>query len=289
MSNINKHLYSPEEIRDIIRQGKILAKKYQVITGKPLGITGEVGEYEAARILGLELTDARTPGFDAIREANRKVEKIQIKSRRVIDLKSRGQRIGSIRLNHEWDIVLLVLLDEDFEPLKIYEAERKMVEQELQRPGSKSRNERGALGVRKFVSISKKVWEKEMITMNHQNNEEIITGIRAVDLLNHGKSAICVFCHGDYLDIPEGSTGYWKVNPEDVDKVDKVIVYHRDGDINRLYIGDFSHTSRAPAEWLDRYTLFVTSSFQDVGTTELNWFEFMGNKWRNPVQKIKKD
>jgi hypothetical protein len=47
----------------LLREAKKLAQKYLALTGKPLGITGEVAEYEAAaRILGLELTAAREAG-----------------------------------------------------------------------------------------------------------------------------------------------------------------------------------------------------------------------------------
>ena len=50
----------PEQTRimDILREAKKLAQKCRVLTGKPLGITGEVAEYEVARILGVELTPA---------------------------------------------------------------------------------------------------------------------------------------------------------------------------------------------------------------------------------------
>ncbi|MEK7354001.1 MAG: hypothetical protein AABZ77_05805 [Chloroflexota bacterium] len=40
-------------------------------------------------------------------------------------------RLGSIRLKHEWDTVILILMDIDFEPIKIYEALRADIEREL--------------------------------------------------------------------------------------------------------------------------------------------------------------
>ena len=160
MPDTPMHKYSPEDIEEIIQQGKILAQKYQTITGKPLGITGEVSEFEVARILGLELMDARSPGYDAIRKVEGGEEKIQIKSRRIINNRP-GQRIGSIRFDHEWDKVILILLDEYFAPLVIYEAERDAVEKAIHRPGSRARNERGALSVTTFKSISKLVWERK--------------------------------------------------------------------------------------------------------------------------------
>ena len=46
-------------ILEVLRPAKSLAQEYRQLTGKPLGITGEVAEYEAARLLGVELTPAR--------------------------------------------------------------------------------------------------------------------------------------------------------------------------------------------------------------------------------------
>ena len=53
-------------LRNIIRDAKEIAKRYRNLTGKPLGITGEVGEFTAAELKNLQLTKARQPGYDAI-------------------------------------------------------------------------------------------------------------------------------------------------------------------------------------------------------------------------------
>ncbi len=148
-----------QQAGEIISQAKQLARKYKDLTGKPLGITGEVAEYEAARILGLELCHARQEGYDAIAQSDGKMRRVQIKARCVRDLKS-GQRLGKIRLDCEWDIVLLVILDVNFEPQLMYEAYRSDVEMAIRKPGSKSRNERGQLSIGQFKPIAKKVWEK---------------------------------------------------------------------------------------------------------------------------------
>ncbi|MBN1611388.1 MAG: hypothetical protein JW940_32440 [Polyangiaceae bacterium] len=134
-----------------------VAKRYRELTGKPLGITGEVGELHAARLLDLELATARQAGYDAVGPDGRRV---QIKSRCVLAESRPGQRLGSIRLDHEWDTVVLVLMDQDFEPQAIYEAPRPAVERELRHPGSRARNERGALSVSKFRSIAVLKWSR---------------------------------------------------------------------------------------------------------------------------------
>src|SRR5262249_33025166 len=135
-----------ETVLEILRQAKKLAQMYRAATGKPLGITGEVAEYEAARLLSLELTPARQAGYDAIEREGGK-RRFQIKGRGVLPGGTPSQRLGSIDVHKEWDAVLLVLLDENFEALEIHEAPRAAVLEALAAPGSKARNERGALSV----------------------------------------------------------------------------------------------------------------------------------------------
>lgn len=149
---------SDDEIMQILGDAKALAQRYRTLTGKPLGITGEVAEFEAARLLNLELTDARQAGYDAIRTQNGKPHRLQIKGRCMLPGAKPGQRIGRIDVEKEFDGVLLVLMDECFNATAIYEAHREAVIEALTAPGSKSRNERGALGMRKFISIADKVW-----------------------------------------------------------------------------------------------------------------------------------
>jgi hypothetical protein len=146
-----------EARRELIQNAKKLAKQYRQLTGKPLGITGEVGEFVAADLLHLELTDARNPGYDAIGPDKRR---IQIKSRCILPNAKPGQRIGSIRLDHEFDTVMLVLMDESFQPLEIYEAKISDVRVELEKEGSKARNIRGSLGINKFKKIGSRVWPR---------------------------------------------------------------------------------------------------------------------------------
>ena len=58
-------------VMEILGEAKKLEQEYYALTGKPLGITGEVAEYEAARILGVELTPARQAGYDATERSNK--------------------------------------------------------------------------------------------------------------------------------------------------------------------------------------------------------------------------
>lgn len=148
-------------ILEILREAKKLAQEYRHLTGKPLGITGEVAEYEAAKILGMELTTARQAGYDAIERINGKTRQLQIKGRCILPDSKPGQRLGGIDTGKDWDAVLMVLLDENFDAFAIYEAEREPVIVALSAPGSKARNERGALAISKFKSIGKLRWKRD--------------------------------------------------------------------------------------------------------------------------------
>lgn len=151
---------SSDNVFSILAEAKKLAQRYREATGKPLGITGEVAEYEAARILGIELTPARQAGYDAIEMRNGQPVRLQIKGRCVLPGSKPGQRMGALDITKEFDAVLLVLLDENLDATSIYEAPRGAVVDALKAPGSKSRNERGALGVSKFKSLAILRWSR---------------------------------------------------------------------------------------------------------------------------------
>lgn len=150
---------STNRIMEILRDAKKLAHEYRALTGKPLGVTGEVAEYEAARILGLELMQARQAGYDAIERVNSTTRRLQIKGRCLLDAKP-GQKLGSIDITKEFDAVLLVLLDQQFDAIEIYEAERDAVISTLTAPGSRARNERGAMAINKFKAIGNLRWRR---------------------------------------------------------------------------------------------------------------------------------
>jgi hypothetical protein len=146
------------EIAPLLDAAREAATAYYLLTGKPLGITGEIGEYEAAKLLGLTLVSARTPGYDAIGPDGRH---IQIKARMFNPGQPiGGQRMGSIKVDSAFDTVMLLMMDTSYQPWVIWEAQREPVLAALAAPGSKSRNERGALAVAKFKSIAVEVWRR---------------------------------------------------------------------------------------------------------------------------------
>ena len=58
--------------------------------------------------------------------------------------------------NKEWDAALVVIMDREFTVLEIWQANRVDVDRELERPGSKGRNERRQMSLSKFKQIGHK-------------------------------------------------------------------------------------------------------------------------------------
>ena len=144
-----------KRIREILATVKPLAAEYYQLTGKPLGVTGEVAEYVAAELLGLTLVPARTVGYDALRGT----ERIQIKGRAYGKKAKPGQRMSRIKLDAPCDTVLLVLLNNaTLEAREMWEAPYSLVCNCLARPGSKARA-RGALSVSSFKRIASRIWK----------------------------------------------------------------------------------------------------------------------------------
>lgn len=160
MSVADKTIAQDFDLAELIAQAKMLAVMYRRATGKPLGVSGEIAEYEVARVLELNLSPARTQGYDAERtEADRTI-RYQIKGRAVDPCNMRRGRVPSINLKHEFDEVLLALLNQEtLELMEIWQSSRERVRSRLEAPGSKARNIRGSLAISQFISIAEKVWD----------------------------------------------------------------------------------------------------------------------------------
>jgi len=151
-------VYSTEKL---ISEARRLAAAYRKTTGKPLGISSEIAEFDAADKLNLELCQERTSGYDAIGKGIREGKRVQIKGRAVFDEKKSGQRIGQLKIEQEWDSVVLVIMDENYDAIEIFEANRDIITDALNENKSSNRNKRGAMSLAKFKKISTLVWDNK--------------------------------------------------------------------------------------------------------------------------------
>lgn len=142
----------------LMAEARRLAAEYRRATGKTLPISGEIAVSDAVRLLGLTAAGEPGLGYDATRGAGEAIERLQIKARVVFDEIKSAHRIGELKLDRPWEAVLLVLLDQDYEPFAIYEARRAAIEEALEdaRP-----NKRGTLTVPRFQRIGALVWSRD--------------------------------------------------------------------------------------------------------------------------------
>jgi hypothetical protein len=151
-------LSNPYAVDKLIAQARQLAAEYRRTMGKPLpGISNEIAEYDALRLLALKPEPEPETGWDAFDpETGRRV---QIKSRTIFDESKSGARIGQLKMNQDWDSVVLVLMDDNYEPYEIYEALREDLAEFADSAGG-GRSKRGAMSVARFKAIGELVWDR---------------------------------------------------------------------------------------------------------------------------------
>ena len=153
---------SDDSLEDkLIADARRLAAEYKKTKGKVLpGLSSEIAAHDASRLLDLALCEDENVGYDAIGRGSREGKKIQIKGRTIFDENKTGQRIGQIKVDKEWDSIVLILLDSEYEPFEIFEAERNKV-MEVLGASSKAKKKRGALSVARFRNIGKLIWTQK--------------------------------------------------------------------------------------------------------------------------------
>lgn len=157
--SFNKEIVGLYSAKELIAQARNLAAEYRRTMGRPLpGISNEIAEFDAVSLLGLEPVGDDNLGYDAIEPDSGL--RLQIKSRTLFDeSKSSSARIGQLKMNQEWDAVLLVLMDDNYEPFEIYQAMRAELEEYVDPNSSRAR--RGALSVARFKIIGELRWSRD--------------------------------------------------------------------------------------------------------------------------------
>ena len=149
------------EIDKLMNEARRLAAEYRRATGKTLAISGEIAISDAIHLLGLEPAPADAEGYDAVRMLDGGVERLQVKARAVFDDTRRPHRLGQLKLDKPWDAALLVLMDENYEPVEIHEASRAALEAAL---AEATPNKRGTVSVGRFRMIGRCLWSRDGVT-----------------------------------------------------------------------------------------------------------------------------
>lgn len=145
------------DVDKLMLEARKLAADYRRATGKPLGISNEIAVHDVIRLMELVPAEPGAGGYDAIGTGSREGRYVQIKGRTIFDDSKGGERIGQVKQDQEWDSVMLILMDENYEPYEIYEAQRDTIVETTADTSSK-RAKRGAMSVARFKAIGELVW-----------------------------------------------------------------------------------------------------------------------------------
>jgi hypothetical protein len=121
---MNSSINISSEFKKIVSSVIISAIKYEKITGRKLGITGEIGEVLVCEKLKLKLLkNSIFPGYDAIDSQG---YKYQIKTRRG-NTNSPGARMGTFS-SHSFNYAILAILDDKYNLVELYKITYKKLE-----------------------------------------------------------------------------------------------------------------------------------------------------------------
>lgn len=152
-------LYS---IDKLMHETRLLAAKYRQTTGMTLPVTGEISRYDVAKALNLQLIEDPAAGYDALGSDQGDEKRVLIKGRVLFEDSRSTPRIGQIKADGRWDIVVLVLYDDDYQPTEMYEATAEDIENAINNKSANSNNKkRGAMSVAQFKIISQLVWTQQ--------------------------------------------------------------------------------------------------------------------------------
>lgn len=131
-----------------------------------LGFSGELAVYDAIRLLHLAPAPDQI-GYEAVGTENSgdlEGENIQIKGRTIFsDSKNKNaQRLGQLKMEQAWDSVVLVLMDDDYEPFEIYEIDRATLSDNVLDPVSKKAR-KSAMTVARFKKIATLSWSRQWL------------------------------------------------------------------------------------------------------------------------------
>lgn len=143
----------------LITETRRIAKEYRLATGKVLPVTPEIAINDAISILDLIPNNDTSKAYDAVFEHGDERFKVQIKGRAIFNEKRQGHRIGQLKLEQEWDAIILVIMNADFMPQEIYMAKRQDILEELE--DKQLTNKKGPMTIAKFKLISELLWTEQ--------------------------------------------------------------------------------------------------------------------------------
>lgn len=145
-------------VDQLMTQTRKLAADYYRTMNQSLPVSAELAKYDACRLLNLKECEDVVKGVDALDE---KGGAYQVKSRVIFQEGRSGYRIGQLNMDGDWQHVVLVLFNPDYEPFEIYVASRDAILEAESGKANPKREKRGAMSVAKFKNIGQLLWTSD--------------------------------------------------------------------------------------------------------------------------------
>ena len=131
-----------------------LASLYRQTTGQTLPISAELARFDAAKHLNLQALSIPSKGIDFVGTLGPIQDKnIQVKSRVIFNEKNSNYRLGQLNMELAWDIIILVLYTELYQPYAMHGASKDTI--------LENHTTRGLISLSKFKAISQLLWTQE--------------------------------------------------------------------------------------------------------------------------------
>jgi len=143
---------SSYDVGMLMAQTRQLASDYREQTGQALPVTEELARFDAINLIALKkMIDQE--GVDATNELAD--EFYLIKGRVIFKAGKARQKLGQLGLHFNWNHLLMVIYDPQYQPCQIFKVERSIIEKELEKlPVSK----RGSMTIAKYKAIGQLIW-----------------------------------------------------------------------------------------------------------------------------------
>jgi hypothetical protein len=149
------NIYTIDKLMSKTRQ---VAAEYRRLTGQVLPVSNELSRHDVMAKLNFTIPEKPESGVDLIGAGSWLGKKIQVKSRVVFVSSKSRPRLGQQNYEGKWELVALVLMNEDYVAEEIYIANREVLLDSLKNYINEHGKERNTISVAKFKALGELIW-----------------------------------------------------------------------------------------------------------------------------------
>ena len=171
------------DISLLMAQTRKLASDYRNETGQALPVTEELARFDGVTLLKLKKIEGHE-GVDAVstevlKEGELPKSRFLIKGRVIFKGGKARQKLGKLSLAADWNQLLMVIYNAEYQPTHIYQVARETIEQELAKV---SVDKRGSMTVAKYKAIGDLIWDSQNLPSD--------TAVEGISSIQNNQSSV---------------------------------------------------------------------------------------------------